>query len=49
MEEEREDGFTISDIFRVIGKRIIWILSISVVVALIVGLVVQFAINPGKR
>lgn len=49
MEEEREDGFTFSDILRVIGKRIIWILSISVVVALIVGLIVQFAVNPGKR
>ncbi len=49
MEDERENGFTLSDILRVIGKRIVWILAISVVVALIVGLVVQFAINPGKR
>ncbi|MDE5547577.1 MAG: hypothetical protein K2J30_01065 [Clostridia bacterium] len=49
MEDERGDGFTLSDIFRVIGKRIVWILAISVVFALIVGLVVQFAINPGKR
>lgn len=49
MEEEREDGVTLSEIFRVIGKRIIWILAISVVVALVAGLVVQFALNPGKR
>lgn len=48
-DEEREEGFTFSDILHVIGKRIVWILAISVVFALIVGLVVQFALNPGKR
>lgn len=49
MEDEREGGITFSDVLRVIGKRIVWILAISVVFALIVGLVVQFAINPRKQ
>ncbi|MDE7296509.1 MAG: hypothetical protein K2N84_04510 [Clostridia bacterium] len=49
MEDEREGGITFSDILRVIGKRIVWILAISIAVALIVGLVVQFAINPRKQ
>lgn len=47
-EEENEGGFTFSEFFRIVLKRIWWVLGISVAVALIVGLVNMYALTPGK-
>lgn len=47
-EEENEGGFTFSEFFRIVLKKIWWVLGISVAVALIVGLVNMYALKPGK-
>ena len=48
MEEERESGVTFRDICRMIGKRIWWVLGISVLIAVAAALIVAFVLNPGS-
>ncbi len=48
MDEEQQSGITFGEICSMIWKRIIWILAISVVVTVVVGLLAKFVINPGK-
>lgn len=49
-EEEKGDaeGYSLSAFGAVVKKRWIWILAASVLVALVMGLVTQFAISPAK-
>ena len=50
MEEEKEqDGLTFAGILHAIGKKIWWILGISVVVAIVVALLTVFVSNPKQR
>lgn len=44
-----EEGITIGELFRLIGKRIWYILGISVLVALLAALVFAFGLNPRSK
>ena len=46
--DEEKSGVSLRDILRMIGKRIWWILGISVLVALIAGLLFGLVLNRGK-
>ena len=48
MDEERESGCTLRDLGRMIGKRIWWILGISVLIAVLAALLTAFVFNRGK-
>lgn len=47
--EREEGGVTFGEIMRAIGRRIWWILGISVVAALILGLLTMFVLSPSKQ
>ncbi len=47
-QEDRAEGVTLGEVFRIILKRIWWVLGAAVVCALAVVLIVHFAINPAR-
>lgn len=44
-----EEGISLGELFRLIGKRIWYILGISVLVALLAGLIFAFGLNPKSK
>lgn len=44
-----EDGITVGELFHLIGKRIWYILGVSVLIALITGLAFAFGLNPKSK
>ena len=49
MEEEKESGVTFRDIVRMIGKRLWWVLGISIVIAAVAALLTAFVLNVGAN